>query len=143
MPLTFPTNRQIKDADSTLVANIACPNANATTLGAAIDLGQPNAHPLNEKVDIAVVCPAVANLANTKTITFTLEHADVNLNANFAAVTGVGTVVVTATSNPGSAAATTYLRVPGATKRFIRLSATANANAGTTITETATLELRF
>lgn len=133
------TSRQIGDA--TLNANIAAPNANATTFSTFIDLGQANAHPINEKVSLLAVIPAIANLANTKTITFSVEDADANANANAAALSTAISFVVTGGAS-GSAAVTKEIRLPGNARRFVRLKALGGDNAGTTITETATLEAR-
>lgn len=140
MSQSLPTSLAIKDAN--LVANIACPNANASTYSTAIDLGQPNAHGLNGRVDVLISIPNQANLVDTKTQSWVLEHADVNLNANYAAVSGAPTITITGVSS-GAVAVDTPLRLPGPTKQFIRVKATGGANSGTTITETATLQLRF
>jgi len=140
MSQSLPTNRAIKDAN--LSANCACPNANASTYSAAIDLGQPKAAFVNEKFDVLVSIPNQANLVDTKTQSWVLEHADANVNANFSAVDGAPTVSITG-ANSGAVAVDTYLRLPGSTKQFIRLKATGGGNSGTTITETATLQLRF
>lgn len=139
MPLTFPTNRKIRDA--LLTANIAAPNANATTFSAFIDLGQVTAFPINELIDLIANVPAIANLANTIAITITIEDADANANANAAALSAVGSQTVTGGTS-GSAAVERAFKLPGTTRRFVRIKMVGGANAGTTITETATAEIR-
>lgn len=133
------SQRSIRDA--LLVANIALPNANATTFSTFIDLGATLPHPTTEVINLAAVVPAVANLANTKTITISVEDADANANANAAALSLVGSFDVTGGAS-GSAAVTKYFALPSVTRRYVRLKAVGAANAGTTITETATAEIR-
>ena len=132
-------NRATRDA--ALSANHAMPNANATTFSAFIDLGQANAHPINEVSVLVLNAPAIANLANTIAITFTVEDADANANANAATLSTLGTQTITGGAT-GSAATELTWKLPGTAKRYIRVKAVGGANAGTTITETATLELR-
>ena len=102
MAQSLPTNRAIRDAQ--LTTNIAMPNANAVTLSAAFDLGQPNAFAVNEKFAVVVTIPAT-NIVSAKSTTFVLESADANVSANFAAVAGSPTVTITATY-PGASAET-------------------------------------
>jgi hypothetical protein len=133
----MPANyRSIRDAG--LQANLVAPNANATTLSGVIDLGATNPFPTTEHVVLAVIAPAIANLANTKTITFTVEDADANANANFAALSISGTITGGAS---GSAATTLRFSLPGTVRRYVRISALGGSAAGTTITETARVEV--
>lgn len=130
-------NRKIQDA--LLKANIAAPNANATTFSTFIDLGAPNAAIVNEIISLVANIPNIANAVNTKTITLTLEDADANANANAASL-GI-TATLTAGAS-GVAAALLEFKVPGSCRQFVRLRADGGANLGTTLTETATLEVR-
>jgi len=127
--------------DALLSANIALPNANATTFSTFIDLEQVTIDPVNEKLDLVANIPAIANLANTKVITITVEDADANANANAATLALVGTFTITGGAS-GSAAVARNYKLPGTTRRFVRLKAVGGADAGTTITQTATLEVR-
>ena len=133
MPVNY---RSIRDVG--LQANLVAPNANATTLSGVIDLGTDRFFPTNERAVLAVVAPAIANLANTKTITCTVEDADANLNANFAALSISGTITGGAS---GSAATILRFNLPGTVRRYVRISALGGSAAGTTITETATVEV--
>jgi hypothetical protein len=135
--ITF--NRLTRDAE--LTANHAMPNANATTFSAFIDLGQANAHPINETSVLCANVPAIPNLANTVAITFTVEDADANANANAATLSTLGTQTVTGGTSGGAATELNW-KLPGTARRFIRIKAVGGANAGTTITQTATAELR-
>jgi hypothetical protein len=124
--------------DDLLKANLVAPNANATTLSGVIDLEATNPYPTTERMVLAVVAPAIANLANTKTITLTVEDADANANANFAALSLSATVTGGAS---GSAAVTHRFSLPGTVRRYVRISALGGADAGTTITETAVVRV--
>lgn len=135
MPVSY---RSIRDAD--LQANLAAPNANATTLSGVIDLGTDRPFPTTERIVLAAIFPAVANLANTKTITLTVEDADANANANFAALTLVGSATITGGAS-GSAAVTHRFYLPGTVRRYVRVNALGGSAAGTTITETATVNI--
>lgn len=141
MAQSLPTNRLQRDAN--LATTIAFPNANAATYSAAIDLGQPNAAFVNEKFDLLVSVPNLANLVSAKASTLTLESADVNLNANFATVSGASVITITGKSGNGFDAADYYLRVPGAAKQFLRLRGDGGANSGTTLTESVTVRAQF
>ncbi len=141
MAQTLPTNRAIRDAN--LATTVAFPNANASTYSAALDLGQPNAAFVNEKFDLLVSVPNLANLVSAIASTLVLEAADVNLNANFATVAGASTITITGKSGNGFDAADYYLRVPGAAKQFLRLKGVGGANSGTTLTESVTVRMLF
>lgn len=131
--------REIRDA--LLSADIALPNANATTFSTFIDLGQTTADVVHEAIDLVANIPAIANLANTKVITITVEDADANANANAAALSLVGSKVLTGGAS-GVAASVTHFKLPPTTRRFVRLKAVGGADAGTTITESGTAEIR-
>jgi hypothetical protein len=136
MPVNYRTI-----GDALLVANIAMPNANATTFSSFIDLGATTPWPTTEGFLLAAVIPAVANLANTKVITLTVEDADANANANAAAVSLVGSKVLTGGAT-GVASSTTYFSLPITVRRYVRIKAVGGADAGTTITESGTAEIR-
>ena len=140
MSQSLPTDRAIRDAN--LITNIAMPNANAVTLSAAFDLGQTNAYSVNEKLAL-VITITETNIVCAKATTFTLESADVNTSANFAAVAGGGLVTITGVTGDVSAASTTIMPVPGSAKQFLRIKSTGGANSGTALTEIGTFALRF
>lgn len=139
MALSPPPFLRRSIQDALLKANIAAPNANATTFSTFIDLGAPNAAIVNEIISLVANIPNIANAVNTKTITLTLEDADANANANAASL-GI-TATLTAGAS-GVAATLIEFRVPGGCRQFVRLRADGGANLGTTLTETATLEVR-
>ncbi len=141
MAQTLPTSRRIQDAQ--LSTTVAFPNANAATYSAAIDLGQPNAFAVNEKFAMLISVPNLANIVSAKVSTLTLESGDVNLNANFSAVSGASVISITGASGNGFTAADYEIRVPGAAMRFLRLRGDGGGNSGTTLTESVTVSLRF
>lgn len=139
-PVLGATARSLRIDD--FIANIAMPNANATTFSAFFDLGQTTAHSINERISLVANIPAIANLANTKVITITVDDADANANANAAALSLVGSKVITGGAS-GAAAVEAAFALPGTCRRFVRLKAVGGADAGTTITEIATAEVRI
>jgi hypothetical protein len=140
MAQSLPTNRAIRDA--LLTTNIAMPNANAVTLSAAFDLGQPNAFAVNEKISVQFTM-AATNIASATSTSFVLESADVNTSANFSAVAGGGVITITGVTGNVSAANSTVLAVPGQSKQFLRLKGTGGGNSGTALTEIGTVRLQF
>lgn len=114
-----------KDALLTVSKALPAAEANATT--DAIDLGQADAGALGNIVaEISV--PALPNLANGKTITFTLMHgaAANSLAASDPAIT----TTVTGPASGGSAAKAVQFRLPPGTKRFVAVKAAAVASSG-------------
>ena len=140
MSQTLPTYRLIQDGN--LSTTILMPNANAATYSGALDLGAPHAAFSQEKFTLLVSVPAT-NIVSAKSTVLVLESADVNVNANFAAVAGGGTVTITGVGGDPSAAFDQEVAVPGAAKQFLRFSSTGAANSGTTLTETITVRLQF
>ncbi len=105
-------------------------------------MGQTTAGIVNESLAIIVSVPNLANIVSAISSTLTLEHADVNLNANFATLTVPEAVTVTGKSGNGYDAATFEIRVPGSCKQFIRLKGLGGGNSGTTLTESVTMTVR-
>lgn len=119
------TNRTITDA--LLAKSQALPAANANNSTASIDLEQVNAFPVNEKVDLEISVPATAALVETKDITFTVEDsAD---NSSFAAVPALATFVVTGGASGGAASAR-VVKLPGSTRRYVRVNAAVETGGG-------------
>lgn len=136
MPIT---NRLLTDTQ--LSQSKAYPAAAASNNTTAIDLGQDNAFPINEQFDIVVTLPAVPNLADTKNATFTLkDSAD---NSSFAAIAGLSTIVQTGAGGAGAAAATKYLRLPGATRRYVRLDCAVDSAGGDSTAKSYTFALQL
>lgn len=129
--------RQIQDA--LLTVTRALPGSGATVSSTAIDLGQTTADSINELVDLLLTVPAVPSLANSETITFTFE--DSANNSSFAAITGLSTLVLTGAGGTGAAASSRRVKLPPATRRYVRVTAVGSASSGANTGVTATLQL--
>lgn len=135
-PNPFPFRRI---QDEVLKANLVLPNANATTYSGAIDLGTPTLSITNESISLIANIPNIPNVPNAAVQTYTVEHADANANANFSSLGITLTVTGGAT---GVLAQLLEAKLPGHTKQFVRLKALGGSGAGTTIAETAKVEIR-
>lgn len=125
IPKRVANVRNIQDA--LLVKSKALPAAAAANYTDSIDLGQTIGGTL-EFVNVVVQVEATTTLIDAKTITLTLkDSAD---NSSFTAISGVAAPVITGTAaTNGSDAYELRLRLPTATRRYIRLDA-AVATAG-------------
>lgn len=131
------TNRTIKDAK--LVVTRVCPAAAANADSASIDLGQVNAFPINEEVDLQIAVPATDTLVEDKTLTVTVQDsAD---DSSFAAVATLPTVVVTGAATNISAAKTTVLKLAGSVRRYVRINVAVEAAGGDVTDTTVTARL--
>ena len=74
-------NRAIQDTQ--LTVNTALGNNNSTTSTNAVDLGAVTPFPVTDKITVQIVTTA-GNGANNKNVNITIQHSDVDLNANFA-----------------------------------------------------------
>lgn len=129
--------RQTKDA--LLTVTRALPGSGATVNSTAIDLGQTTADSVNEVIDLLLTVPAIPSLADTQTITFTIQDsAD---NSSFAAISSLATLVFTGAGGAGAATASRRYKLPPATRRYVRVSAVGSASSGANTGVTATLEL--
>lgn len=130
-------NREIQD--KLLTANVALPNAANTVNTAGIDLGATTPFPVTEKFQVRVDS-AVATGANSKNINVKLQDsAD---NVTFADIAGLGAV-----AHPGNAAnhiaANTIFQLPPGVRRYVRASATGEANGGDSSDGQLTVKLLF
>lgn len=120
------SNRKIKDA--ALEETSALPAAAANNSTAAIDLGQVTAFPLNESIDVEMYCPATPALTDDDTITFTLQ--DSANGTDFAAIAGLSTVVTLGAGAAGAAAFSRIVKLPGTTRRYVRVNAAVLTGGG-------------
>jgi hypothetical protein len=135
-----PTNRAMLDANVSFT--VTGPNVATGANGTLLDLGQTAMFPVNERVDVQIVVPAMPSLANTKTATFTVvDSADSN-SSNASAIAAVATVVITGGAS-GGAATTVYRKLPGATRQYIGLQSAGVANGGDNSAVTITANLTF
>lgn len=112
------TTRLVQDA--LLTQTKALPSAAGTVNGTAIDTHSVDAGVAGECSNLYLSVPATANLADTKTLTFTVQDsAD---NSSFTAVSGLDTLVMTGAGGVGSAASTKTWRLPPTLRRYVRVS---------------------
>jgi hypothetical protein len=122
MPFEFNRNQQDKNYTST----VAIAQGGATT--AAFDLEQIVGGDIEEVV-FELAAPAAAGITDTKVVTYSLhDSAD---GSSFAAVDPAISTTQTAAGGAGIAAKTVRFRLPANTRRYVRISQTMTATAGT------------
>lgn len=132
--------RLIKDASSSLVANIALPNAANVVNTGAIDLGSNAPYPLNEKIGVLLTSTQSTG-ANSKNINIRLQDSNES-NANFTNI-AEGPIKVLAGNAANFPAFSMNIALPPAVKRYIRATALGEANGGDASDGTLSLQLRF
>ncbi len=134
------TSRTIQDVSSACKQSIALPNAANSVNTGVIDLGSNAPFPLQESFGVQLSIGAGTS-ANTKNIN--IQIADSNeSNANFTNIATLATWVnLGVTVN--YVAATSNVRLPSTTKRYIRAIATGEANGGNASDANVTIALLF
>jgi hypothetical protein len=127
--------------DLQLIKTSALPAAAANNSTAAIDLQQAAAGVNLDKVDVEVAVPATPSLVDAKIITLTIQ--DSANGTDFAAVTGLATLVVTGAGGVGAAAATRTVKLPTGTRRYIRANAAVESGGGSNIAVSYSISLLF
>jgi hypothetical protein len=132
--------RKLKDA--LLKKTTALPNAANTVSTTAIDLGAASPFPTSERFAVKL-STTTATGANNKNITVFLQ-ASAEESANFTNIAGLGTLVAVDNNGAGYPAASLEVQLPPNTdKRYIRASATGEANGGNASNGTLAVELLF
>lgn len=132
-------SRKLKDA--LLNESVALPNAANTVNTTSIDLGATAPFPTTEAFAVKL-STETATGANNKNITVVLQHS-AEASANFTNISGLGTLVVTDNNAAGYPAASLEVQLPPGVKRYIRASATGEANGGNASDGDLTVELLF
>ena len=134
------TKRHYQDALLRVAALL--PNAATTVNSNAIDLGANPAFTL-EKVQVKLSTTA-GNGANNKNINLVLQHSG-EAGANFTNISKVAAPVLTVVdaNNAGYAAGEEVVYLPPDAKRYIRASATGEANGGNAANGSFELVLLF
>lgn len=131
-PNNLPTNqRAIIDANYKV--STALPASAGTVHGASLDLGDAVSgipYATTETVNFQVVAPALTTtqLPNSATVTYTIEDSADNIT--FVAISSLATLVQTGASSAGAAASTLTVKLPPATRRYIRVSAVTATSPG-------------
>ena len=132
------TERRFQDAS--LNANVALPNAATVFNTAAVDLGKTTPFPITEKFYVTLAT-TTATGANNKNITVKMQDsAD---NVTFANIAALGSLMVTDNNGAGSPAGSLTVQLPPTTRRYIRGSATGEANGGNAANGTLSVSLLF
>ena len=127
----------LKDAE--LTRTLALPDAGNSASSESIDLSATEQTECHFEVEITV--PALANLADGKKLTVTLEDsAD---DASFAAIAGLAPLEVTGEVGGGSNAASLRVRLPNTTRRHLRATADVEAAGGDSTADSLSLGLIF
>lgn len=114
--------------DAALSKSKALPAAGAANYSTSIDLGSTKLGPLADLIEIEIAIPATPSLVDDKTIILTLkDSAD---DSTFAAIAAVGTLTVTGAGGAGAAAASLRVKLPPATRRYLRVDAAVLAAGG-------------
>jgi hypothetical protein len=118
--------RNIKDAE--LKVEAALPGTGATINYPAIDIGNTTLGVVTEQIEAVIAIPALPNLADTKTITFSFDDSDDNIS--FAAVKGSAVFVATGAGGAGAPAEDFRSRLPETTRQYVRIKAVVATTAG-------------
>jgi hypothetical protein len=113
--------------DAELQVTKALPNGAATVNSGSIDLEHSTngVHVADCELLIEAPALATADLPDTKTMTYDVEHSDDD--SSFSDLAN-GVLVQTGADGAGAAAATARVRLPSTVKRYVRVVAT---NSGT------------
>lgn len=120
------SNRFLKDAE--LIKSKALPAAAATAYTASIDLGAVALGPTGDHIEAEISVPATPALVEDKTITLNFQESDDD--TTFANIGELESLVITGGAGNGASAASRIVRLPRATKRYIRAAATVLADGG-------------
>jgi hypothetical protein len=132
-------SRKFKDAN--LKQSVALPNAANTVNTNSIDLGLATGFPTTEKFQVRLSTTS-ATAANDKNITIVLQ-ASAEAAANFTNIAELETLLINEGSSLYAATNREVQLPPGLDKRYIRASATGEADGGNAADGTLTVELLF
>lgn len=132
--------KELRDATKTVTANFG--NVGFTSNGNTIDLEQTTPYPVLQGVVAQIETTAGTNAANNKNINITIQHSDVDLNANFTNIAELAPLTIGEVAT-GYAATTRNVALPPATKRYIRLLTKGETGGGNANDGTVTLRLLF
>ena len=131
--------RLFKDAN--LKQSVALPNAANTVTTNSIDCGSAAGFPLSEAFQVRLSTTAATG-ANDKNITIVLQSSN-EANANFTNIAELATLVINEGSSAYAATNREISIPPGQAKRYLKASATGEANGGNAADGTLTIELLF
>lgn len=107
--------------DVLLTATKAHPAAAAANATDGLNLGPQGGAYRGSELQLYLEVPAVPALVDTKTITYTIkDSAD---NSSFTAIDGLATIVSTGAGGAGAAAVAKKIKLPDATRQYVRVDA--------------------
>lgn len=127
--------------DALLEQSAALPNAANTVNSNSLDLGSVTPFPVMEKIQVKL-STTVGTGANNKNINLVLQHS-AEPNANFTNIAELAKPILTVVDDNGGGypAGEALVYLPPGAKRYIRASATGEANGGDASDGTFTFEL--
>ena len=132
------SERRITDA--TLTKDVTLPSGATVKNTAGVDLGKTLPFPITESFHVKLTTTTPTG-ANNKNITVKLQDsAD---NTTFANISALGALTVTDNNGAGYPAGSLTVSLPASTRRYIRGSATGEANGGNAADGTLTVTLLF
>lgn len=132
-------DRNIKDNSLIVTANP--PTAGAANQTATIDLGSTGSYNQAHAVEVEVVIPAMAALADTKNLVIKLQHS--TDNSTFSDVDPLTQTTVTGAGGVGNAAKTVRFRLPSNINRYVQFTQTEDAAGGNITASVITYRLLF
>lgn len=133
-----PVNqRNLKDAN--FIKNVALPNAANTVTTNGMDLVQATPYPVTEKV-VLQINTTQSTGANSKNINVVIQDSADNSSFTNIATLAVKVIAGNAANYPSSS---TNYSLPINTRRYVRASATGEANGGDASDGTLTAQLLF
>lgn len=128
--------------DAAVKVSAALPNAANTVSTNVIDLGANQSYPLSEKIGVKL-SNTQSTGANSKNINFVLQHSNES-NANFVNIPTLGAPIKVLAGNAANyPSSTTNISLPPGVNRYIKGSATGEANGGDAGDGTYTVQLVF
>ena len=127
--------------DACLIRVFNLPATGATVNSDALDLGNAEIGPGARHFDVEMASNAAPALADGKHITLTLQDSDDNVT--FAPVAYIAPQVLTGAGGAGAGASKIQFGLATSIRRYLRVSATADASAGNSTAVTASLALVF
>lgn len=125
--------------DTSLIVTKALPAAGANHNSGTLDLGSANPGVAIEGIEVEIAIPALAALADTKTLTVKLQDsAD---DSSYSDIEELSSVVVTGVSTAGSAAKTVAVRLPSSTKRYLQANLAVAASGGDNTASSVTVSI--
>ena len=123
--------------DTNLVKTKALPAAAATNYSDPLDLIESSPGIKMRDSQIEVVAPTLANLADTKTATFTLQDsAD---GSSFADIPELASITLTGAGGVGATTVTRRFKLPETVRRYVRLKQVVQAAGGDNTASSSTL----